>query len=231
MSDFCINNNNDLDNDSFCINNFDFNKSNIIKPPENVKQKFAQKFIFVDSANYPNTMTDNGEIHVKFDEVIKDIVEIELMSVHLPKNASDGMHANIATQIPAPATLTPTSYNYDKDHINYLLLHIENIDLPNYSICKYSNQTDGCFARLPVPGTQSNVFFGRIKNFTNVYEYKPIIQSLDRLNIKITKKDGTAAKDFMIRDDVTNPAISSPGTSIQMTFGITYQTQPDLFDN
>ena len=38
MSDFCINNNNDLDNDSFCINNFDFNKSNIIKPPENVKQ-------------------------------------------------------------------------------------------------------------------------------------------------------------------------------------------------
>ena len=34
MSDFCINNNNDLDNDIFCINNFDFNKSNIIKPPE-----------------------------------------------------------------------------------------------------------------------------------------------------------------------------------------------------
>ena len=104
MSDFCINNNNDLDNDSFCINNFDFNKSNIIKPPENVKQKFAQKFIFVDSANYPTTtMTDNGEIHVKFDEVIKDIVEIELMSVHLPKNASHGMHANIATPQP-PAT-------------------------------------------------------------------------------------------------------------------------------
>ena len=214
MSDFCINNNNDLDNDSFCINNFDFNKSNIIKPPENVKQKFAQKFIFVDSANYPTTMTNNGEINVKFDEVIKDIVEIELMSVHLPKQGT-----------------TDTSYDYEAKKINYLLLHIENIDLPNYSICKYSNQTDGCFARLPVPGTQSNVFFGRIKNFTNVYEYKPIIQSLDRLNIKITKKDGTAAKDFMIRDDVTNPAISSPGTSIQMTFGITYQTQPDLFDN
>ena len=101
-------------------------------------------------------MTDNGEIHVKFDEVIKDIVEIELMSVHLPKNASDGMHANYSHP-QAPATF-PTSYNYDKDHINYLLLHIENIDLPNYSICKYSNQTDGCFARLPVPGTQSNVF-------------------------------------------------------------------------
>ena len=54
----------------FCINNFDFNKSNIIKPPENVKQN-RSKIIFVDSANYPTTtMTDNGEINVKGDEVI-----------------------------------------------------------------------------------------------------------------------------------------------------------------
>ena len=38
------------------------------------------------------------KINVKFDEVIKDIVEIELMSVHLPKNdTQNGMHASIAT--------------------------------------------------------------------------------------------------------------------------------------
>ena len=149
---------------------------------------------------------------LKVMKLSKDIVEIELMSVHLPKNDPNGIHAN-PTNID-PQGSNKSSYNYDKDQINYLLLHIENIDLPNYSICKYSNQTDGCFARLPVPGTQSNVFFGRIKNFTNVYEYKPIIQSLDRLNIKITKKDGTTAKD-LIRDDVSN---FIDGTSIQMTF-------------
>ena len=54
MSDFCIDNNNIIDSDSnnFCINDFDFGKAALIKPPQGKKQKLAQKFIFIDSLDY-----------------------------------------------------------------------------------------------------------------------------------------------------------------------------------
>jgi hypothetical protein len=211
MSDFCIDNNNIIDSDSnnFCINDFDFGKAALIKPPQGKKQKLAQKFIFIDSLDYKTGSGVNTTHYSKFsvvlDEVIKDVVEIELMSFHLPQ------HSSSAPSNPVGAN----SVNYGTN--KYLLLNIDNINLPNYKICEANSLVSTCFSRLPIPGTYQNVFFGRIKNFTNVFEYKPILQSLNRLDINVTDKSGNEIED-----------LSKAGFTL--TLGITYQTQPDLFD-
>ena len=148
MSDYCIDNDNIINGESnnFCVNDFDFSNSTLIKPPEGKKQKLAQKFIFIDSSDF--TLDSTGKLTFTLDETIKDIVEIELMSVHLPPASAFG--------------------NFPP---NYLLLFIDNIDITNYKICK-NNKVGKCFARLPVQGTQQNVFFGRIKNFTNIHQFR-----------------------------------------------------------
>lgn len=197
MSDFCI----DGDNDSntMCINDFDYEKSTIIKPFGNKTNKVSQKFIFIDSADYTIT---NGSFTVEFDETIKDVLEIELMSCQLPKN--DTSESEIA-------------YNYDS---NYILLHIDNLDLRNYKKISANQNVTNCFARLPIAGRASNVFFGRIKNFTNVYECKPVLQKLNKLVIRISKKDGSELTNFF-----------GANRSVQLTIGITFKSEPDLFDN
>lgn len=196
MSDYCIDNDNIVNGESnnFCINDFDFANSTLIKPPEGKTQKLAQKFIFIDSADF--ILDSTGKLSFQLDEVIKDVVEIELMSVHLPPVAD----------------FTGTAPNY-------LLLFIDNIDITNYKICKNS-AVSKCFARLPVQGTQQNVFFGRIKNFTNVHQFKPVLQSLNRLDIRITDKSGANFSTLVGNNE-----------SFQLTIGITYETQPHLFDS
>ena len=123
------------------------------------------------------------------------------MSFHLPQHST--------------STTSTNTLNYLTN--KYLLLNINNINLPNYKICDANSLVSTCFARLPIPGTYANVFFGRIKNFTNVFEYKPILQSLNRLDISVTDKNG---------GEVTG----LPAAGFTLTLGITYQTQPDLFD-
>ena len=197
MSDFCI----DGDNDSntMCINDFDYEKSTIIKPFGNKTNKVSQRFVFIDSADYTIT---NGSFTVEFDEIIKDVLEIELMSCQLPKN--DTSESEIA-------------YNYDS---NYILLHIDNLDLRNYKKISANQNIINCFARLPIAGRASNVFFGRIKNFTNVYECKPVLQKLNKLVIRISGKDGSELTNFF-----------GAKRSVQLTIGITFKSEPDLFDN
>lgn len=202
MSDYCIDNDNIVNGESnnFCVNDFDFSNSTLIKPPEGKQQKLAQKFIFIDSSDF--TLDGNGKLTFTLDETIKDIVEIELMSVHIPPVSSN-------PPSPYPAKT------------NYLLLFIDNIDITNYKICKNS-AVSKCFARLPITGMQNNVFFGRIKNFTNIHQFKPILQSLNKFDIRITDKRGFHIPAFA-GTDATN--------SFQLTIGVTYQTQPYLFDS
>ena len=85
-----------------------------------------------------------------------------------------------------------------------------------------------CFSRLPIPATAQNIFFGRIKNFTNVAECKPIIQSLNKLKIKITDRQGSTLSTKLMNNTSTG---DSKLRSVQLTFAITYQTKPNLFDN
>ena len=149
---------------------------------------------------------------VDFGETIKNVVEIELMSCQMPKNST------------TPTDLSKNEVKYDD---NYILLFLDNLDLDNYKVST-NNAVSHCFARLPVPGTAVNVFFGRIKNFTNTYKFKPTLQSLNKLTIRITKKDGNAhvADNFL---QGPNPNPKSKG--VQLTFAVTYQTQPNLFEN
>ena len=122
------------------------------------------------------TVIDNGTTFtVDFGETIKNVVEIELMSCQMPKNGTGNFSNN--------------EVKYDD---NYILLFLDNLDLDNYKVST-NNAVSHCFARLPVTGTAGNVFFGRIKNFTNTYKFKPTLQSLNKLTIRITKKDSNSS--------------------------------------
>ena len=212
MSDFCINSDNDINNldNNFCIDDFNFKNSTIIKPQPN-KQKLSQKFIFIDSAD--ETVVDDT-FTVTFDETIRDVVEIELMTCHLPKIGG----INGANQYP-----------YDTN--TYLLLFLDDIDLPTYKMSSNSAVAK-CFSRLPIPQSALNIFFGRIKNFTNVAECKPILQSLNKLKIKITDRLGSKLNNNLMNNTFSGSGQTSDNIrSVQLTFAITYQTMPDLFDN
>jgi len=218
MADY---NNDDFNNlcvNDLCINDYDFENTTVIRPPEKKNVKLEQRFIFVDTTDLTNpgdiTGTTTGAagawtggrgttFTVDFGETIKNVVEIELMSCQMPK-----------TDVVAYPD-------------NYILLFLDNLDLDNYKIST-NNAVSHCFARLPIPGTAVNVFFGRIKNFTNTYKFKPTLQSLNKLTIRITNKNGNSevAENFL---QGPNPNPTSKG--IQLTFAVTYQTQPNLFEN
>lgn len=200
MSDFCYGD----EVNTLCNNEFKYENSMIIRPPNKKNSKLAQKFIFIDTDEYDVT---NGSFTVEFDETIKDIVEIELMSCHMPIHESNTNDTN------------KLDYLSNK----YLLLFLDNLDLGNYKKISNNQNIKNCFARLPIQGKAVNVFFGRIKNFTNVYEFKPVLQKLNKLNVRISDKDGIQISNF-------NGDAGTNKHSIQLTFGITYQTTPDLFD-
>ena len=218
MTDYINDDFNNLCVNDLCINDYDFENTAVIRPPEKKNVKLEQRFIFVDTTDLTNAgdITGNGSnkttITVDFGETLKNVVEIELMSCQMPKN-----------------TINTTNFgsNEVKYDDNYILLFLDNLDLDNYKVST-NNAVSHCFARLPVPGTAVNVFFGRIKNFTNTYKFKPTLQSLNKLTIRITKKDGNAhvADNFL---QGPNPNPKSKG--VQLTFAVTYQTQPNLFEN
>lgn len=205
MSDFCYGD----EVNTLCNNDFEYENSMIIRPPDKKNSKLSQKFIFIDTDEYNVT---NGSFTVEFDETIKDIVEIELMSCHMP----------ISVNTVGIASTLDNQLNYGTN--KYLLLFLDNLDLGNYKKISNNQNIKNCFARLPIQGKALNTFFGRIKNFTNVYEFKPILQKLNKLNVRISDKNGAIISNFNGDVGDTNKF------SIQLTFGITYQTTPDLFD-
>jgi len=214
MTDYINDDFNNLCVNDLCINDYDFENTAVIRPPEKKNVKLEQRFIFVDTTDLTNAgdITGNGSnkttITVDFGETLKNVVEIELMSCQMPKN-----------------TINTTNFgsNEVKYDDNYILLFLDNLDLDNYKVST-NNAVSHCFARLPVPGTAVNVFFGRIKNFTNTYKFKPTLQSLNKLTIRITKKDG-------VTEVVPNFLVGTGSKGVQLTFAVTYQTQPNLFEN
>ena len=218
MTDY---NNDDFNNlcvNDLCINDYEFENTAVIRPPEKKNVKLEQRFIFVDTTDLTNAgdITGNGSnkttFTVDFGETLKNVVEIELMSCQMPKNST---------------TSTDLSKNEVKYDDNYILLFLDNLDLDNYKVST-NNAVSHCFARLPVPGTAVNVFFGRIKNFTNTYKFKPTLQSLNKLTIRITKKDGVTE---VVPNFLQGPNPNPTSKGIQLTFAVTYQTQPNLFEN
>ena len=240
MSDFCYGD----QLNTFCNNEFQYEDSMIIKPPNKKESKLAQKYIFVDTADY-NVV--DGKFTVEFDETIKDIVEIELMSCHLPINDNGGeiitFEYNHNDTDTSDRAINTNKLNYNDN--KYLLLFLNNLDLGNYKKISKNQNIKNCFARLPIQGKSIHTFFGRIKNFTNVYQFKPILQKLNKLNIQISDKNGsslTALSDKLTdytaalntADENTRnenlTEVAKKKFSVQLTFGITYQTTPDLFD-
>ena len=206
MADY---NNEDFNNlcvNDLCINEYEFEKTAVIRPPEKKNVNLEQRFIFVDTTDTGLNIIDGTTFTVNFGETIKNVVEIELMSCQMPKNGSQ------AGEVAYPD--------------NYILLFLDNLDLDNYKIST-NNQVSHCFARLPVTGTTINVFFGRIKNFTNTYKFKPTLQSLNKLTVRITDKLGAQIDAHFLKGGTT-PNVSK---GVQLTFAITYQTQPHLFEN
>ena len=249
MSDFCYGD----EMNTLCNNEFQYKDSMIIRPPNKKESKLAYKYIIVDTSDY-NVL--DGTFTVEFDETIKDIVEIELMSCHMPMNSSeennikpefiytsDEVTYNANNTHFAQSDILENVLDYDKH--KYLLLFLDNLDLGNYKKISNNQNIQKCFTRLPIQGKAVNTFFGRIKNFTNVYQFKPILQKLNKLTIRITDKNGINLSVFSDNPEQYTTAISKTDEtdrknalresadkkfSIQLTFGITYQTTPDLFD-
>lgn len=213
MSDF---NNEDFDNtciNDFCANNYEYEKTAIIKPPPNTNVKLAQRFIFIDSADFTIGTNDNNTFTIDFGETINDVVEIELMSCQLPKTAdSNGTGKEV--------------FNYPH---NYILLFLDNLELANYKKISGDSAVQNCFTRLLIPQKTHNIFFGRIKNFTNTYEFRPMLQKLSKLTLRFTNRTGGVLVDGT--DKFLNTNLSAGGVpqtdhrSVQLTFAITYQTQ------
>ena len=203
MTDY---NNDDFNNlcvNDLCINDYEFENTAVIRPPKKKNMNLEQRFIFVDTTDTGLVINNDTTFTIDFGETLKNVVEIELMSC----------------QMPPKDVVTYTD--------NYILLFLDNLDLDNYKVST-NNAVSHCFARLPVPGTAVNVFFGRIKNFTNTYKFKPTLQSLNKLTIRITKKDGVTE---VVPNFLQGPNPNPTSKGIQLTFAVTYQTQPNLFEN
>ena len=81
----------------------------------------------------------------------------------------------------------------------------------------FSNTVENAYAKLHLgTGTTRNIFFGRIKAFTNVYELNPTLQKLDRFDLKFTDYHGNL--------------FNFNNSEFSLTFAITYKTQPGFYD-
>ena len=101
------------------------NDVEIIKPPVNTNVKLAQRFIFIDSADFTIGPNDNNTFTIDFGETINDVVEIELMSCQLPKTGTTG------TEL----------FSYPH---NYILLFLDNLELANYKKISGDSAVQNC---------------------------------------------------------------------------------------
>ena len=96
---------------------------------------------------------------------------------------------------------------------DYILLQMPNL------IERYEGRNtniEKSYAKLHLGKSTKNIFFGRIKQYSCVYECNPTIQKLDRLHIKFTDYHGN-------NYDYNNAENS-------LIFAITYKTQPNKYD-
>jgi hypothetical protein len=116
----------------------------------------------------------------------------------------------IADTTPVTAT-TPLNFSQN----DYILLHLENFERFEGRISN-NNAVENAYAKLHLGNGTRNVFFGRIKAFTNALSMNPTLQKLDRFDIKFTDYYGNLY-------DFNNGDLS-------LTFAITYKSQPGYFD-
>ena len=307
-------------NNNFLYENFDFKNSSIIQPPtKNPENKISTKlkYILIDSRDRDiNTYPDNNKFTIKLDEVIKDVLEIELISAYVPNtgytinqnnsfiytniNMSTNVVNNTTTDLLGYWTLTKddivallnilgplicgnqsnaaTTSNFkftgaggcfisystrtkkitikpntdiyfvdsSKNYLtksmgellgfrenitqntiteattplnfsqnDYILLHLENFERFEGRISN-NNAVENAYAKLHLGNGTRNVFFGRIKAFTNALTMNPTLQKLDRFDIKFTDYYGNLY-------DFNNGDLS-------LTFAVTYKSQPGYFD-
>lgn len=96
---------------------------------------------------------------------------------------------------------------------DYILLQMPNL-IERYE--GRNTNVEKSYAKLHLGKSTKNIFFGRIKQYSCVYECNPTIQKLDRLHIKFTDYHGN-------NYDYNNAENS-------LIFAITYKTQPNKYD-
>ena len=96
---------------------------------------------------------------------------------------------------------------------DYILLQMPNL-IERYE--GRNTNVEKSYAKLHLGKSTKNIFFGRIKQYSCVYECIPTIQKLDRLHIKFTDYHGN-------NYDYNNAENS-------LIFAITYKTQPNKYD-
>lgn len=148
----------------------------------------------------------------------KSIFFVDLNKNYLTKSMGEllGFRENIITATPIADTIPVTAttpLNFSQN--DYILLHLENFERFEGRISN-NNAVENAYAKLHLGNGTRNVFFGRIKAFTNALTMNPTLQKLDRFDIKFTDYYGNLY-------DFNNGDLS-------LTFAITYKSQPGYFD-
>ena len=121
-----------------------------------------------------------------------------------------GFRRNINANEEITATI-PINFSQN----DYILLHLDNFERFEGRISN-NNAVENAYAKLHLGNGTRNVFFGRIKAFTNALTMNPTLQKLDRFEIKFTDYYGNLY-------DFNNGDLS-------LTFAVTYKSQPGYFD-
>ena len=182
--------------------------------------------VFTDNiCKYTVNLIDGAtkyKIHFRGEPILENNTIIDYNI--LPKSANDilGFNKNYGYTLDNVFDSNTPTTGIHKSNItptinDYVLLHLDNFERFEGRISN-NNAVKNAYAKLHtgVGGATRNVFFGRIKAFTNALEMNPVLQKLDRFDINFTDYYGNEY-------DFNNAELS-------LTFGITYKTQPGYFD-
>jgi hypothetical protein len=143
------------------------------------------------------------------DEYLYAIRMRDNYNLHQENNAIDTLNYQITTI----HNISNTSANLRSNE--YVLLHLTNFPKFTNKISS-SNIVQNAYAKLHLgTGYTRNIFFGRIKAFTNVYELNPTIK-LNKMQLKFT--------------DYFGNLFNFNNLEFSLTFSITYKIQPAFYN-
>ena len=209
------------DSPDFTVKSYDIDNS-LYNPDSNTNPSYfildkSKSEINVANRNFPITIGSVLKVYNDVGDYMTGVVESFLGVTD--DNKSDRVRLTWLSGLNVPEK----SFNKITTNISdcaaslggddYILLQMPNL-IERYE--GRNTNVEKSYAKLHLGKSTKNIFFGRIKQYSCVYECNPTIQKLDRLHIKFTDYHGN-------NYDYNNAENS-------LIFAITYKTQPNKYD-